>query len=444
MLALIPALLGFFLIILDASAVNVGLPAITSDLNGGIAGLQWVVDGYALTFAAFTLSAGAFADRIGASRAYVLGLAAFALTSLACGLAPTLPALIAARVGQGVAAALMLPASLALVRQAYADPVRRARAIAVWTAGGAVAVAAGPVAGGLLTSMWSWRGVFLVNLPACLLALGLLVRVQTSPRRYAGLDLPGQVAAVLALAGLTYTVIEGGHAGFGTPRVWAALAVTVLAAGAFVVRERLARQPMLPFDLFRTREVRVVIATGFAINAAFYGIVFVLSLYLQQVRHESALQAGLVFVPMAVCITVSNLISPRVAGRFGPRAVMVVGHVLICAGLFGLLAIHAGTPTPAIAALLLPVGLGGALMVPTLTAVLLGAVPAERAGLAAGVFNAVRQVGGALAVALFGTLVARPAGFLPGLAACLLIGAGLLLGTAVAATVALRQDQVGG
>lgn len=178
-----------------------------------MSGLQWVVDAYTLSFAALMLSTGAFSDRAGASRAYAIGIAVFTLASAACGLAPSLPALIGARVVQGVSAAVVLPASLALVRQAYVDPARRARAVAAWAAGGSVTVALGPVAGGVLTTVWDWRGIFFVNLPLGAVALVLLLRAPRSQRRPAPLDLPGQFTAVLTLTALTFAVIEGGRTG---------------------------------------------------------------------------------------------------------------------------------------------------------------------------------------------------------------------------------------
>lgn len=217
-LALVASVLGFFVITVDVSAVNVALPSIGSGLGGGMAGLQWVVDSYTLMFAALMLSAGALSDRIGARRAYGWGLGVFTLASLACGLAPSMGALIAARVVQGAAAAVMMPTSLALIRQAYADTARRARAIALWTTGGAVAMAAGPVLGGLLTSGVGWRAVFLINLPVGLLGVALLLRVAPSPRRPAPFDPAGQITAVLALAALTFVVVTAAGGGVLLPR----------------------------------------------------------------------------------------------------------------------------------------------------------------------------------------------------------------------------------
>ncbi|MFJ5258853.1 MFS transporter [Streptomyces sp. NPDC088387] len=417
-LTLTAGLLGFFLICLDASVVNVALPAIGADLGGGMAGQQWVVDAYTLAFAALMLSTGAFSDRAGAGRAYAIGITVFTVASAVCGLAPTLPTLIGARVVQGVAAAVVLPASLALVRQAYPDPVRRTRAVAVWAAGGSVAVALGPVVGGVLATAWDWRGIFFVNLPVGALTLVLLLRAPRSLPRPAPLDVPGQVSAVVALVALTFAVIEGGTAG------WAALAVAVVAVAAFVRIESRGAHPVVPLGLFRDRTVTAAVASGAAVSVAFYSLVFVFSLFFQQVQGRSALVAGLMFLPMTGLIAVTNVVAGKLAGRYGPRLPMLVGQAVAVLGLLLLLTLDADTPTGVVAALLVPMALGCALTVPPLTAAMMDAVPAERAGLAAGVLNSARQVAGGLGIALFGSLVADD--FVAGMRVCLLISAALL------------------
>nr|WP_129299031.1 MFS transporter [Streptomyces lydicus] len=422
------ALLGFFLISLDALIVTVALPDIGRGLGGGMSGLQWMVDGYTLMFAALMLSAGALSDRIGARRAYGGGLVLFTLASAACGLAPGLGVLVAARLVQGAAAAVMMPASLALVRQGFPDQAKRAQAIAVWTVGGAVAVAAGPVLGGALTATVGWRWIFFVNLPAGLLALALLARVPASPRLPARLDVVGQVTAVAAMGALTYGVIEGGDKGFGRPLVVASLLVAAVAAAIFLTAQARSAHPMLPLPLFRSRVVAVSLVVGFMLNAAYYGGVFVFSLYLQQERGQSALHAGLMFIPMTALVAVVNLTSAKLAARFGPRVPMVAGQLVGTAGLLALLGVGAHTDVWAVAALMVPVGLGGALTVPALTAMLLDAVPADRAGTASAVLNTGRQVGGAIAVAVFGALLAGADTFLAGMRwSMLLAAAGLVL-----------------
>ncbi|WP_330457062.1 MFS transporter [Streptomyces sp. NBC_00820] len=420
-LTLAAAMLGSALITLDATVVNVALPAIGSSLGGGMAGLQWVVDAYTLAFAALMLSTGAFSDRAGASRAYAVGIAVFTLASAACGLAPNLPALIGARAVQGVAAAVVLPASLALVRQAYPDPVRRGRAVATWAAGGSTALALGPVAGGALTTAWDWRGIFFVNLPLGLAALALLLRAPRSERRPAPLDLPGQAAAVLALTALTFAVIED-----GTTSV-VAWVVAVAAAALFVRIESRQPHPVVPLGLFRDRAVRVAVATGAACSVAFYGMIFLFSLFFQQVQGRSALYAGLLFLPMTGLIAVTNVVAGKLAGRYGPRLPLLLGQALAVAGLLALFAVDVRTPAVVVAVLLVPMALGVALAIPTLTAVMLDAVPAERAGLAAGVLNSARQVSGGLGIAVFGALVSG--GFATGTRASLAVAAALLAAT---------------
>ncbi|MEU4169564.1 MFS transporter [Streptomyces sp. NPDC026665] len=422
-LTLTASLLGFALTCLDASVVNVALPAIGSSFGAGMSGLQWVVDAYTLAFAALMLSTGAFSDRVGASRAYALGTAVFALASMACGLAPDLPALVGARVVQGVAAAVVLPASLALVRQAYPEPARRARAVAAWAAGGSLAVALGPVAGGALTTAWGWRGIFFVNLPVGVAILVLLVRAPRSRPRPAPLDLPGQLTAVVALAALAFAVIEGGTAG----RV--ALPVAVAAGAAFLRIETRQAHPVVPLGLFRDRTVATTVAAGSAVSVAFYSVVFVFSLFFQQVQHHSALHAGLLFLPMTGLIAVTNVVAGKLTGRHGPRLPMLVGQPVAVAGLLGLLTVDAGTPSWLVSLLLVPLALGCALTVPPLTTAMLDAVPAERAGLAAGVLNAARQVSGGLGIAVFGTLVAD--GFEAGMRWSLAAAAALLTVTYV-------------
>ncbi|MFK8908292.1 MFS transporter [Streptomyces sp. YS-3] len=430
------AVLGFFVITLDVSGVNVALPAVGDDLGGSLSGLQWVADSYTLMFAALMLSAGALSDAIGARRAYGWGLAVFTVASLACGVVPTLGALTAARVVQGSAAAVMVPASLALIRQAFPDPQARARGIALWTVGGAVAIAAGPVLGGLLTTQWSWRAVFFLNVPAGLVAFLMLLRAGPSPRRPTVFDPPGQLTAVLALAGLTFAVIEGGHHGF-TATVLAAAGVAVLAGAGFVAVEARRRSPMLPLGLFRQRGVSVPVVVGFACNAAFYGGVFVLSLFFQEQRGQSAFSAGLMFVPMAVITANFNYLSPRAVSRFGLRAVVVAGLLVGMAGCCGLAAVGAGTPWWLIALPMIPLGIGGALAMPALTSLMLDSVPAERAGTAAALLNTSRQMGGALSIAVFGALLARD--FAPGMRESLLLAAALLAVNAVGAAALLRR-----
>ena len=314
--ALLAAVLGFFIVTFDAVVVNVALPSIRTDLGGGIAGLQWVVDGYTLMFAALLLAAGAFSDRRGARRAFIIGVVGFVAASAACGLAPGLGLLVAARFVQGSAAAVMMPASMALIGQAYPEARSRARAVAIWAMGGAIASSSAPVLGGVLTVV-SWRLIFLINIPVGVVAIALAIRTKPSPTREVSFDTVGFVAAVAAMGGLTFGAIEAGEHGFTAPVVIAAFAVAALASAAFIVRQRNAAHPMVPLDLFRRRNVTVTIAVGFAFVVGYYGLPFVMSLYLQQTRHLSAFQTGLVFLPMMLIGAALTPSSARIAERFG-------------------------------------------------------------------------------------------------------------------------------
>ncbi len=427
--SLAAALLGFFVVTLDAVIVNVALPDIRRELSGGMSGLQWVVDGYTLMFAALLLSAGSLSDRVGARRAFGAGMVVFVIASAACGLAPTLPTLVAARLVQGSAAAALMPASMALVSHAYPDPARRARALGLWAMGGAAASTSGPLLGGVLTEA-SWRLIFFVNVPAGAAALLLLARAAGSPRNRVPFDWAGQAAAVAAIGGLTYGAIEAGAAGITAPRVLSAFAVAAVALALFGLLQARGRHPMLPLSLFRSRTVSAAVVIGFAFMVGYYGLPFVMSLYLQQLRGLSALGAGVTFVPMMVVGGALNPCTARLAERFGARTLIACGLLSMTAGLVVIGLLPATAPVPLLSALMILVGLAGPLVMPPMMALLLHAVPACQAGVASGVFNTSRQVGGALAVALFGALLASRATFLPGLRASLLIAAGVVLAAA--------------
>ncbi|MFJ9588713.1 MFS transporter [Streptomyces acidicola] len=429
-MTLVACTLVFFVITLDAVIVNVALPSIRAELGGGIGDLQWIVDGYTLMFAALLLSCGSLSDRIGAKRLLLAGMAVFVLASVACGVAPSMPVLIASRFVQGAAAAAMMPASMVLLNHAYPDPRRRTRAVAIWAMGGAIASTSGPVLGGLLT-MASWRLIFFVNAPVGLIGLYLIARSIAAPRHTSPVDWAGQITGVLAMAGLTFGMIDVGEAGFAAPQVVIALAVAVIAATAFAVIQRRARHPMVPPDLFRDRNAGISVLIGFAFMVGYYGLPFVMSLTLQQHRGLSALGTGLVFLPMMVAGLCLTPFTPRIAECIGQKALIFAGLVSMAAGLV-LLAALPSAPLWLIAALMVPAGLAGPFVMPPTTTILLNSVPARRSGIASGVFNTSRQVGGALAVAVFGLMLsslASPAGE----TAALLTAAGVSIITAAAA-----------
>jgi len=425
------AMAGFFMITLDAVAVNVALPSIRGELGGGITGLQWVVDGYALMFAALLLSAGALTDRAGARRAFGTGLSVFLAASAACGLAPSLAALIAARFVQGTAAAMMMPSSMALLGHAYPDPARRARAVAVWAMGASVAATSGPVLGGVL-ALASWRLIFFINLPAGGIALALLAQARRSPHRNVPFDWAGQAAAIVAMAGLTYGATQAGAQGFTATSVATAFVVAAAALAAFLAIQACGAHPMMPLGLFRSRNVAVAVAVGFAFMVGYYGLPFVMSLYLQQLRGLSPLATGTAFLPMMVIGAALTPFSARIAERLGARVLITGGLILMTAGLVIIGLTPSSAPTWALATVMILVGLAGPLVMPPVTAVLLNSVPGHHSGVASGVFNTSRQVGGALAVAAFGALLANRATFMHGLQVSLLLGAAVTLAAAAA------------
>ena len=427
------AMLGFFVVALDAQIVNVALPRIRDELGGGLSGLQWVVTGYTLMFSALQLFGGSMSDRLGARRAYGIGMAVFVLGSAACGAAPTLPVLIAGRVVQGIGAAMITPTSLALIREAYHDTVQRGRAITYWALGGSVAAAAGPVLGGVL-SQFDWRWIFLVNLPVGAIALVVLARVAQSPRRVAPFDWAGQISAIAALGGLTFGIIEGGTLGYGAPEVLAALA---LAAGAvvFLLAQARGRHPMMPLELFRSTTVATGLGIAFVTMAAFYGIVFVQSLYFQEQRGATALATGLLFLPMTGLVALLNPFVARAMERLGKILTTIGGVLMMVIGLIGLAVFPADAPVLVAALLMVPVGLGGSFTVPPLTALIMDHVPAERAGNASGVLNTARQMGGSLGIAIFGAVLAVQPAFQTGLRTDYIAAAAILV---VLAALALR------
>lgn len=427
---LIAALLGFFVITLDAVVVNVALPTMARDLGAGVAGLQWVVDGYTLMFGALLLSAGALADRIGAQRAFGIGLLVFVVASMVCGWAPTLVLLVAARLAQGVGAAAMMPASMALIRQAYPDPARRAQAVALWAMGGAVAATSGPVIGGWLVAL-DWRWIFFINLPVGLLTLAFLARTPPSPRRSARFDALGQATAVLAMGALIYGAIEAGVQGLGAAPVWAAFALAAAALAVFGWSQARGAHAMLPKGLLAARNARIAMAVGFTFMVGYFGLPFVMSLYLQQQHGLSAPQTGLVFLPMMLSGAVLTPFSARLMRRHGARTLIVGGLISMAAGLAAVAALPASAPAGWIAALMMLVGVAGPLVSPPVTAVLLSSVPAALAGTASGAFNTSRQVGGALAVAVFGALLAQAPSFMVGLRSSLGLAAAVSLATAM-------------
>jgi DHA2 family methylenomycin A resistance protein-like MFS transporter len=401
--------LGFLMITTDTTIVNVAVGPIVGDLGGSLSAAQWIVSGYTIAFATFLLSAGALADRIGSRVAFVGGLTLFGLASAACAAAPSIGALIAARALQGLGAAALMPCSLALITHMFPAGAERRGALAAWGGISSIGLAAGPVLGGALVDSVGWRLIFLVNLPIAAVALaGVLAYVTETPRHRHPFDLPGQALIIVALGGLSGGFILAGSLGWGAPETVALLALGILAALGFWQVERRVPLPMIPPELFRRRQFRTVVTVGGIYNFCFYGNLFCLSLFFHEELGLSPFDTGLALLPLTLVIGVIAFNSGRMIARLGEWRAMVLS---LSAGAVGaaVLAIFGGDSVAVTILASLPFA-AVSLCMQAMTALAMEGVPIERIGLAAGVQNAARQAGGALGVALLGTLLAAGSG----------------------------------
>lgn len=435
--------LGYGVVQLDVTIVNVAVNAIGASFHGNMAALQWVVSSYTITFAAFILSAGALGDRIGAKRVFMAGFGLFTLASVVCAAAPTLSILIFARAVQGTGAAILVPNSLGLLNHAYEDSRERARGVAFWASGASFTLTLGPLVGGLLIKLFGWRSIFLVNLPLGLLGLWLTIRYakETPGNAVRRIDLPGQISAVLALGGLAWFLIRGGEVGWTHPQVFIGFALAVVIAAAFTAIEHFSDHPMLPLTLFKNRTFRSSTITGVLVNIAFYGLIFVFSLYFQRVHHLSPLWTGLAFVPMTGACFVANLNIGRISSRFGDRKCIVTGTSLILLGCLAMLGIGPETAYGWLLAPFILMGGGLGTMVPPLTHALLSSVDKARSGIASGVLTASRQTGSVLGVSLFGSLIAAAPMMVRGTRLSLAISAGVLLASCLIELIGMRAER---
>lgn len=438
---LLATCLSYVIVILDTSIVNVALEPIATRLNASVAGLQWVVNAYTLTFASLLLTGGALGDRLGAKKIYLTGLLLFATASALCGLAPTLPALIVARVLQGVGAALLVPCSLTLLNNVYPDAHERAGAIGKWAGFGGIAMAAGPLIGGVLIHWFGWRCIFWVNVPFALAGAWLTTRVPTEkvtvdPDRHS--DGAGQILAIIALASTVAVLISGSTPGWGNSQLLAGSAVAVLAWSLFILTEMRAREPILPLRLFKNRVFSAAVFTSLVSALVFYGLFFLLSLYFQTVRHWPPLQTGLAFLPLTLFVTLGSFTSGPLCRRFGALYLVGGGFLLYAAGFVGLYAMADNAPYWRIVACFPAMGLGAGIITPAATASLMNVINKSQAGVASGVLNASRQTGSAFGVAIFGALMAGNDNFRDSLNIAVSLAIGLSLLAALCWILALK------
>jgi EmrB/QacA subfamily drug resistance transporter len=444
--------LATFMTYLDNNIVNVAIPAIQRELHLSTAGLEWVVSGYILVFASLLLAGGRLGDIFGRRRLFLIGLGVFTLASLVAGLASGAEVLIAARAVQGLGAALVTPTTLALISSNYPDPKERTAAVGVWSAVGALALAVGPLVGGLISEHLSWGWIFFINVPFGIATMALAAWAIAADRpdgKRARIDVPGLVTSAVALFALTYALIEGHDKGWTSTLILGSFAVSALAVIAFVAVERRAAQPMVDVALFQERVfsggIIAIVMWGFGL----FGIYFFTSLYLQNVLGFSPTEAGAAFVPMAVLMAASAVVSERFAAAVGPHRAVGIAMLLMAVGIASVSLLGRDASYLALMPSFAVIGIGGGLSVP-LTAMVLGAMPVEQAGVASGIFNAAREVAGLLGITVIGAVltarqgVALRAGhapmdaFLSGYRTGLLVAAVLVAAGGLAAFVALR------
>jgi EmrB/QacA subfamily drug resistance transporter len=443
---------GLFMIMLDNTVVNVALPSIQRDLGTDLSQLQWIVTGYALTFAALMLIGGKVADAYGRRLIFVLGIAVFTTASLWCGLAGSGDELIAARVLQGVGAALMNPATLSIIAATF-PPHQRGTAIGIWAGTSALALAIGPLVGGLITQHLDWSWIFFVNIPVGVLAVvaSFLFIDESRDSTHVRLDLPGLATSALGLFALTYALIEANGYGWDSARILGAFAVAGVALLAFVLLERYQRDPMLPLELFRSGTYTGANLVVLLVALAMFGVFFFLSLYMQNILGYSAVQTGAAFLPMTILIILIAPIAGRASDRIGSRGLMTAGMILIAVQLlyFSRLGLDASFWN------LLPAflvgGVGMSLTMTPSAAAATRSVSVDKAGVGSAVLNASRQIGGSLGIALIGAIMAieaggerTPAAFVEGLQSALLVAAGIAaVGAVVAFTLVRPHDGAG-
>ncbi|WP_202437116.1 MFS transporter [Streptomyces sp. SID5910] len=444
---LVVTCLGQFMVLLDNTIVGAALPDMQHRLDTGLTGLQWIVDAYVLLVAMLLLSGGVFADRFGRKRVYLSGVAVFTAASVLCAVAPSAGWLVAGRVLQGIGAAALSPASLALLVAAHPAPQERIRAIGLWAGLSGIGLAAGPVAGGVLTQAFGWPAIFLVNVPIGLVLLAAGHRVLGESRNpdARALDLPGTLLSVLGVGTLAWALIEGGARGWTSPVILAGFAAAALLLGAFAAVERRRPAPMLPLALFRRRLFTVSNAAMVVVGFALMGSSFFFSQFFVYVQGSSVLRAGLQTLPATLAMVVVSPFAGRLAARYGYRPLVTGGLALAGLGLLALGAVHADTGYAHVWWRLATVGVGFALAMSPLTGAAIQAVDPAEGGLASGISSTARQIGAVLGVAVLGAVVrtrqSGGASFEAGLDSAFTVAGAVTLATAVCTALWLASPR---
>jgi EmrB/QacA subfamily drug resistance transporter len=439
---------GLFMIMLDNTVVNVALPSIQRDLGVGLSELQWIVTGYALSFAALMMTGGKLADLLGRRRIFVLGIAIFTVSSLFCGLADSGDALIAWRVVQGVGAALMNPATLAIISATF-PPQQRGTAIGIWAGVSALALALGPLVGGLLTEQLDWGWVFLVNVPIGVLAIAasyLLIDESRDTSEEQRLDLVGLLLSGVGLFTLTYGLIEANSYGWASARIVASFAAAIVLLAGFVAWERRTRPPMLDLTLFRNGTFAGANVVILLVGLAMFGVFFFVSLYMQNILGFSAVEAGAAFLPMTLLVILVAPVAGKLSDLVGSRWLMTAGMVLIGVQLLYYSTQGVDATFWSLLPGLLIGGVGMSLTMTPSAAAIIGSVSVDKSGVGSAVMNSMRQVGGSLGIAMMGAIMAArvgddrtPQAFVDGFSTTLVVSALIAFAGAVVAATTVRK-----
>jgi EmrB/QacA subfamily drug resistance transporter len=443
---------GLFMIMLDNTIVNVALPSIQRDLHIGISELEWIVNGYALTFAVLMLTGGKLADMLGRRRIFIVGLLIFTASSLACGLATNSHMLIAARVVQGAGAALMNPATLSIITATF-PPRQRGMAIGIWAGTSAMALAIGPLVGGLITQYINWSWIFFINVPVGVLGIvvaRLAIRESRDTSHEQRLDLPGLVTSAVGLFGLIYGLIEANNYGWTSTRILVCFAIAVIGLGAFIILELRQRLPMLDLSLFKNSTFAGSNVTMMLVALAMFGVFFYVSLYLQNILHYSPTRAGAAFLPMTILIILIAPVAGRFSDRVGSRWLVGIGMTLVAGSLLIFSRLDQSSNFWDLFPGLIVGGVGMALTMTPVTAAAMGSVAVDKAGVGSAVLNSMRQVGGSLGIAIMGAIVAAsvhvpptspraPAQFVVGFEHALEVAAAIAFAAALVAVATIRK-----
>jgi len=409
LLTLITMCFALFMVMLDSTVVNLALPTIQRELHAGFSELQWIVDAFVLALASLLLTGGTLGDMFGRRKAFMTGVALFIGGSVVCALAPNVTVLIAARALQGVGGAVMMPSTLSIITNTFGDPKERAQAIGLWAGISGLALAIGPLIGGTMVDNLGWQSIFWINLPIGLLAL-VLARIfvpESSDRAGRSLDLPGQATAVVGLAALTYAFIEANTYGWTSARIVTCFAVAAVSLTAFLLIEWLSATPMLQLQFFRNRTFSGANLVGVIVSFGFFGVIFFLSLFLQNVQGYTPTQAGVRQLPVSLAVMATAIVAGRITGRFGARLPVTAGLVVAGSALLLMTTVQATTSYADFWYFLLLMGIGTGLIMSPMTTAIMGTVPPARAGMASATSNTLRQVGSVFGIAVLGNIVTR-------------------------------------